>query len=53
MSTLVILRRVFETGGATSDEFWRAFAEERERIEEILATRKPPSGGDFHNVHTI
>jgi Zn-dependent peptidase ImmA (M78 family) len=44
VSTLVILRRIYDAGGLTKKEFWRVYDEELERL---LALAKG-SGGNFY-----
>ena len=44
VSTLVILRRIHDAGGLTREQFWRAYQEELERLQEIPRG----SGGDFY-----
>jgi len=44
VSTLVILRRIYDAGGLTKKEFWRVYEEELERL---LALAKG-SGGNFY-----
>jgi len=44
VSTLVILRRIYDAGGLTRDEFWREYENELERL---LAIAKS-SGGNFY-----
>jgi Zn-dependent peptidase ImmA (M78 family) len=44
VSTLVVLRRMHDTGGLTRGQFWRAYREELERLRAMPAG----SGGDFY-----
>ena len=44
VSTLVILRRIHDAGGITSDQFWAAY---RAEVERLLAIPRG-SGGDFY-----
>lgn len=45
VSSLVILRRLFEVGAFHSEQqFWRAYREERERVRELAG------GGDFYRT---
>ncbi|MCD6328441.1 ImmA/IrrE family metallo-endopeptidase [bacterium] len=44
VSTLVILRRIHDVGGLTSDEFWEAYNSELDR----LLSLPKGSGGDFY-----
>jgi len=44
VSTLVILRRIYDIGALTHDELWNAFDNELKRLRAITRT----SGGDFY-----
>jgi Zn-dependent peptidase ImmA (M78 family)/transcriptional regulator with XRE-family HTH domain len=44
VSTLVILRRIYDAGGLTWDQLWRAYQQELERLQAIPRA----SGGDFY-----
>lgn len=44
VSTLVILRRIYDAGGLTQEQFWRVYQEELERLRSIPRG----SGGDFY-----
>jgi Zn-dependent peptidase ImmA (M78 family) len=44
VSTLVILRRIYDAGGIGREEFWNAYADELKRLEAI----RRGSGGDFY-----
>ena len=44
VSSLVILRRIYDVGGLTKDQLWRAYEEELKRLEAI----PKGSGGDFY-----
>jgi Zn-dependent peptidase ImmA (M78 family) len=44
VSTLVVLRRIFDVGGLTRGAYWRAYEDELER----LRTLPKGSGGDFY-----
>jgi Zn-dependent peptidase ImmA (M78 family) len=43
VSTLVILRRIYDAGGIAREEFWNAYADELKRLKAIPRS----SGGDF------
>lgn len=45
VSTLVVLRRIYDAGGLSAGEFWQAYREELNRLREI---QKAGSGGDFY-----
>ncbi|HEV7672656.1 MAG TPA: ImmA/IrrE family metallo-endopeptidase [Thermoanaerobaculia bacterium] len=45
VSTLVVLRRIFDAGGLNREAFWQAYEAELARI---LALPKPNGGGDFY-----
>ncbi len=47
VSTLVILRRMYDAGGISRSEFWEAFAAERERLRDLASAG---GGGDFHRT---
>jgi Zn-dependent peptidase ImmA (M78 family) len=48
VSSLVILRRLFEVGAFPSEQqFWRAYREERERVRELAGGGE---GGDFYRT---
>ena len=44
VSTLVVLRRIYDAGGLTQQQLWKAYQEELERLREIPRA----SGGDFY-----
>jgi Zn-dependent peptidase ImmA (M78 family) len=44
VSTLVILRRIYDAGGLTREKLWQAYSEELERLRAI----PKGSGGDFY-----
>ena len=44
VSTLVVLRRIYDAGSLTREQFWKAYDEELAR----LGTIKKGSGGDFY-----
>lgn len=51
VSTLVVLRRIYDIGGMTSDEYWTAYDEERERLKNL--DLRTGTGGDFHRNEAI
>lgn len=55
VSTLVLLRRVFDSGALTIREFARAYAAEVERLEALQVQRSADeaSGGDFHRTEAV
>jgi len=48
VSTLVILRRIFDAGAMASNDYWSAFREELARVRE--ASSRSAGGGDFYNT---
>ena len=46
VSTLVILRRIFDAGGLTQDAFWQAYREEQALLRAVIKT----PGGDFYRM---
>jgi Zn-dependent peptidase ImmA (M78 family) len=51
VSTLVVLRRVFDAGFLTPSEYRDAFRQELERVVELSAERSP--GGNFYNTQPV
>lgn len=47
VSTLVILRRIFDIGAISKDEFWILFKNELQRLKSI---KKKGGGGDFYKT---
>jgi Zn-dependent peptidase ImmA (M78 family) len=45
VSTLVVLRRIYDAGGFSREAFWQAYRDELDRLREIQKRRK---GGDFY-----
>jgi Zn-dependent peptidase ImmA (M78 family)/transcriptional regulator with XRE-family HTH domain len=52
VSTLVVLRRLFDESFFTLAQFRKAYAEERDRILAILESR-PSGGGNFYNTQPL
>src|SRR6185437_10442805 len=50
VSTLVVLRRMYDAGGLTRDDFWTAYAAELERVKSVAPKS---SGGDFHATEAV
>ncbi len=52
VSTLVILRRMFDAGGLTRAAFQEAYNQEAKRLREVMAKKKEQSegGGDYYNT---
>src|SRR5450759_3311108 len=48
VSTLVILRRIYDIGGLSRDAFWDAYDVEVERLRDLSA--RGSGGGNFHLV---
>lgn len=53
VSTLVILRRIADAGYIDREAFFRAYDDERERIQEILANRQTNRSGNFFNTQPV
>ncbi|HLL88290.1 MAG TPA: ImmA/IrrE family metallo-endopeptidase [Tepidisphaeraceae bacterium] len=51
VSTLVVLRRMFDAGGLAREEFWRLYREEVGRLVAIMRA-KDPGGGDYYRTTT-
>ncbi|MQA64454.1 MAG: ImmA/IrrE family metallo-endopeptidase [Alphaproteobacteria bacterium] len=49
VSTLVILRRIYDCGGISRAQLWKAYDEELERLRAIPRG----SGGDFYNTQIV
>ncbi len=51
VSTLVILRRLFDTGALQKETFWRVYRAEVERLRGL--TRRGTGGGDFYRTLNV
>ena len=52
VSTLVVVRRLFDVGYLTLSQFRAAYAEERERVLGLMEDR-PSGGGNFYNTQPV
>lgn len=53
VSTLVVLRRLYDAGLMTANEFYPAYRGERARVAEFAAQRPTSSGGSFYSTAPI
>ncbi|MDR2565438.1 MAG: ImmA/IrrE family metallo-endopeptidase [Bifidobacteriaceae bacterium] len=54
VSTLVILRRTFDLGKLTGDDYHAACSTEHQRILDLMAEQQTGGGGgDFYNTHVV
>jgi Zn-dependent peptidase ImmA (M78 family) len=53
VSTLVILRRVFEADGLTWNAYRDAYDEELNRVREYMEAPRTSTGGDFYNTQPV
>jgi Zn-dependent peptidase ImmA (M78 family) len=53
MSTLVVLRRIYDSGWLSQSQFQIAYVEERDRLLAIIEESGGTSGGNFYNTQPI
>jgi Zn-dependent peptidase ImmA (M78 family) len=53
VSTLVVLRRIFDAGYLTWDDYQKRFIAERGRVMALLAGRQGESGGNFYYTQPL
>ncbi|MBF4574535.1 ImmA/IrrE family metallo-endopeptidase [Herbiconiux sp. VKM Ac-1786] len=53
VSTLVVLKRIFDNGFLTWDDYRARYQTELERLKEIIASRKGSGGGDYYNTQPL
>jgi Zn-dependent peptidase ImmA (M78 family) len=53
VSTLVVLRRIFDLGKLTWDDYQAAYSAEHQRVLGVMAERKTGSGGNFYNTQVV
>lgn len=50
VSTLVVLRRAFDSGMLTDEQYRRAYRVELQRVKDLMDARPSSSGGDFYKT---
>lgn len=50
VSTLVILRRMFDAGAISREEYWRAYDAELDRLKKLKAGSRRAGGGNFYST---
>ncbi len=52
VSTLAILRRIYDIQGINRETYWQSYHKEKQRLEAVKpkATQKPGGGGDFYRT---
>jgi Zn-dependent peptidase ImmA (M78 family) len=50
VSTLVVLRRIYDAGGITREEYWAAYRRELALLRKMI---KESDGGDFYPTHAL
>ncbi|MFJ9848949.1 ImmA/IrrE family metallo-endopeptidase [Streptomyces sp. NPDC101150] len=53
VSTLVVLKRIFDGGFLGWDDYQERYAEELRRVMALLKSGETSSGGDFYNTHPL
>jgi Zn-dependent peptidase ImmA (M78 family) len=53
VSTLVILRRIFDIGQLSWDDYQAAYSAEHQRLLQVMAERQTGSGGNFYNTQVV
>jgi len=51
VSTLVVLKSIFDNGYLTWEEFRLQYANERHRVLSSMPAKSPSTGGDYYKVH--
>ncbi|MDE3076564.1 MAG: ImmA/IrrE family metallo-endopeptidase [Chloroflexota bacterium] len=53
VSTLVVLRRIFDSGHLTQPQFRAAYAQEWDRISALMEEQSSTGGGNFYNIQPL